>query len=665
MAVQQAPRTSDTAQVAAHGDVGAPASLRGWMVLGLGAAIASAYAAAYPLLGTAYPFGWDSPVYVWWSRVAESSGLSSPLIAARPGTVGVVAALAATLHVQTTTVVAALMLVAVSAASLAGAALVSQCLGPDRLRFVLVAVLLGGGMWMLVPGYLSTLMFAAVFFVALSLMVRSRSVASTGSAGLLLGLAGAAHPLFLGWAAAMMLPALVVVSISSRSRNRAFVVRTTASLLLGAAITGVALAVTGGLHDAALEFSRDGMLKTVGLSQLAVPYHQGKMEAAVPFFALALLSACLYLVCRRRIVWHEDAPPSSRVYVSAILGFWIVTTLVAAMLLMLSVPVPAQRLVKFCLPLSLLTAVGVAAALRPEVGLGRSPAVRAVGRRVLVALAMLAVWIGVGIAAVGWWAEAKSSVMPRQSLATEGTVAAAVAATPLHTPVVIATDGPDDAVIAKRETLLRNALPPETIGDVHFFIGSPADVQADRVRLAGVPERDRIAQLHWVETRPLLAGRALVLSIGPARSGGPSWSEVGNSVLVLHTPGRTVVNQADIRRALQTGAFPSADVSPAAPFVLAIALVLVLGLVGWPFTRLLAGDGCTEEVAFGLAPAVGLAVVMAAAIAASAAGVRFGSLEGQMLITASIGGAIAACVMARFRRAPRPTMVTSLDGSPA
>jgi len=636
------------------------------MVLGLGAAIASAYAAAYPLLGTAHPFGWDSPVYVWWARVAESTGSSSPLIGARPGTVGVVAALAATLHVQTTTVVAALTLAALAATALAGAALVSQCLGPDPLRFVLVAALLGGEMWLLAAGYLSTLIFTAEFLAAMVLIVRARSRPNAVAAGLLLGAGGASHPLFMLWALATVAPALLVVAIVRRWAARVFLIRAITSIVIGVGATAVTILVTGGLHPNALEFSRDGMLKPVGLGSLSVSFHQDKMMAAAPFFAVSMVSACLCITRSRRFVrWARGAPSAAGVFVSGVTATWVGGTLIAAALLLLSVPAPAQRLVIFCLPLSMLAAVGAAAVFRPDAPSRSSSPARAAGRRVLVAAAMLVVWIGIGLAAIGWWAESKSSTVSTQSLGIERTVGGAVAATPAGSPVVVVIDGADDRVIAKAETLLRDGMPPSRIADVRFFIGSRADFVRGGVRGKGVPERDRLAVLHWRDIRPLLSQHPLVLTLGRMDRAETDWKQIGPGVGELGKPGFALVSRVDVRRALQTGAFPSADVSPAAPFLLAIALVLMFGVLGRSLTRLMTGDDCTDEVAYGLAPAAGLAVVMAAAILASVAGVRVESVEGQLLIAAIVGGAIAFCVAASTRRAPRSPMRTSLDGNPA
>jgi hypothetical protein len=664
VAVQQAPRTIDTPRLAAHGDVGAPASLRGWMVLGLGAAIASAYAIAYPLLGTAYPLGWDSPVYVWWSRVAETAGLSSPLIGARPGSVGVVAVLAATLHVQTSTVVAALMLTALAAASLAGAALVNQCLGPDRLRFVLVAVLLAAGMWVLAAGYLSTLMFAAEFLAAMVLIVRDRSTLAAGAAGLLLGAAGAAHPLFMVWTIAVIVPALVAVRLWARPSSRAFMARALASLVIGGLVTGLAVVVTGGLHAGALEFSRDGMLKSVGLGSLSLPFHREKMLLAAPFFLFSAACACLSLTCRARLSrWWSGPREAPRLFAGGVAVAWVGGTLLAGVLLLLSVPAPAQRLVIFCLPLPMLAGIGAAAVLKPRPAGAEMAASTSRARRVMVALAMLAIWLGVGIAAQGWLVEAKGSVVSRHTLLVERTVAAATAATPAGTPVVVVIDGRDDRVIAKTETLLRSSIQPSRVEDVRFFVGSRTDFETGRVRVVGVPERDRIARRHAAEIEPLLRAHTLVLSIGRTAGAATLWKRLGNSVLVLERPGLAVVGPADIRRAEKTTEFPAVDVHPGLPLLLALVLTLVLGLIGRAATRFLSGE--EEETSYALAPAAGIAVVMAAAVATSVAGVGLTTVLGQVVVACVVLGLVGIGAMAGNRRAPRSPIARALERSVA
>ena len=48
-------------------------------------------------------------MYIWWARVAATSGLASADIAARPGSIGLIAAIAGLLGVQMLVVVSALM----------------------------------------------------------------------------------------------------------------------------------------------------------------------------------------------------------------------------------------------------------------------------------------------------------------------------------------------------------------------------------------------------------------------------------------------------------------------------------------------------------------------------------------------------------------------------
>ena len=168
----------------------------------LGGAFISAlifYLIVYPLNGTQAPIGSDSSVYVWWSRLAGVAGLSDPSVGGRPLVVGMLAALSDFTTVPDVRLVAAIGPVLSLATSAAIACLVYEAFGHDRLGFVLTLLLVTFFSVSLVLGFYSTLAFAAVFFAGLTCLVDGLTRHGSGSAvsaGLLIGLAVLAHPIF-------------------------------------------------------------------------------------------------------------------------------------------------------------------------------------------------------------------------------------------------------------------------------------------------------------------------------------------------------------------------------------------------------------------------------------------------------------------------------------
>src|SRR5262249_4535415 len=178
----------------------------------------------------------------------------------------------------------------------------------------------------------------------------------------------------------------------------------------------------------------------------------------------------------------------------------------------------------------MLAAIGAAELLLPQRAAPRATLKGAVRRRAAVAAAMLVVGFAAALGIQGWRVEAQGSIASRDSLQVERTAAAATALTPAGSPVVVVLGGPGDRGIAKAETLIRTALPPPRVADVRFFVGSPADLVAGRVRATGPVERDRIARLHWVAIRPLMHDRPLVLAV--AHPGRPvaGWQPLGHRI---------------------------------------------------------------------------------------------------------------------------------------
>ncbi|HVH52971.1 MAG TPA: hypothetical protein VNA32_02430, partial [Actinomycetota bacterium] len=232
------------------------------------------YVGLFVVRGFAYPVGPDGPVYLWWTRLAGHDGLSA---VHRPGIPAIALTLEGTLHLPLTAVLSALECVLGAAVGLGAAALVHHHPGASRAgartdvdsrehraTWVVAAVLAGTFAVHLAAGYLATLAFAALFLGAATAMAMGTSRA-TVAAGLLLGAAGSAHPLFL----LLGVPILAVAAAQAWRTDRAEVRRVAAASVAGCAVFAAeALALLAGPDQLTVITSRDGLLRTAGLTDV-------------------------------------------------------------------------------------------------------------------------------------------------------------------------------------------------------------------------------------------------------------------------------------------------------------------------------------------------------------------------------------------------------------
>ena len=157
----------------------------------------------YVVDGYRFGVGPDVPVYLWWTRVGASEGLS--MVGSRPGAPALAAALAGTLSLSAAAVTAGLASALGVAVGAAAAALVRAAGGRASKSWLLAGLLAGVFSVHLVAGYLANLVLAATFLAAAACLAGGRRV--WWAAALLLAGGGLAHPPFLVHAIVVLLGA--------------------------------------------------------------------------------------------------------------------------------------------------------------------------------------------------------------------------------------------------------------------------------------------------------------------------------------------------------------------------------------------------------------------------------------------------------------------------
>jgi hypothetical protein len=232
---------------------------------------------------------------------------------------------------------------------------------------------------------------------------------------------------------------------------------------------------------------------------------------------------------------------------------------------------------------------------------------------------------------VAWaaWGSSKPLATPAQ-LAQLRTVGAALGRLPAGTPVVLVMDDRGDKPglrVTRFANYLRDAVPAARIPDVRVFVGSPSDLLARRPTHTGQTEHDALATSAWLALRPELDRPALAVVVHAidrsAFADGaalPGARLLGPGALTL--PGfdpSPAGRPPSSGRSTDPGAGPQ---SPWTPVWLAPAILALLAVAGWPWTRLSLPEPAPATVRLALAPAFGVAAISLVAVAADAVGLR-------------------------------------------
>ncbi|HET8766966.1 MAG TPA: hypothetical protein VFM86_06525, partial [Pedococcus sp.] len=449
--------------------MGAPAGRRdlAWLaILCLGLLVAMAW--PYLVDGHRFGVGPDVPVYLWWTRVGASEGLST--LGGRPGAPALAAGLGGTLNLNAAAVTAALPAALGVAVGTAAAALVRTAGGRLGSAWWLAGLLSGAFSVHLVAGYLANLVFAVTFLAAAACLAGSRR--SWGGAALLIAGGGLAHPPFLVHGIVVLAGAAALARWNG-ARDEARDVVLAAGL--GGLVAGAGvLATLAGPGPFRVETSKDAYLRRAGLDAPLVEAYRERFR----------------LRAARYVQWVSV--PLALAGVSRPAGF--LRRFLLAWLLLIAVGVPVGWITGWYPPDRLVTfgfAVPVAA------GLGLAWVRRRLGGRPWLAwlvLVLAAGWM-IGGAAVAWLRQAPF-VSVREAAESEQLMSYAAAVTDPGTPIVVLVDEGDTAstfLAARAANILRGAAPPERAADVHVVLGTADDYFAGRATERGDPEFDAIA----------------------------------------------------------------------------------------------------------------------------------------------------------------------------
>lgn len=619
------------------------------------------YASLYPIHGFQVALGSDTPVYVWWARYAGTAGIGGMGTRARPAISGLIATLARVTGIPASGITEALGPLLAASLALAAGALVLASLGQDRRRLALAVVLTGSFLSLMVAGYLSTLAFGTAFVAALAVAAdgsdradRAGARAMAATAGLVAA-AGLFHLQFLAFAAAVA--AGVVIALAPAARRdmaaghpaaRTAAARVAAGMAAGAALAVAGFAAVGG-GPPAPETSRDAILRRARLGGSLVNSYRRKLLHDFPWFraltTVGLAATGLWgsspprlRALRKR--WFEARDLRALILAGA-MASWLLVSIGAVVALRFGIGAPGQRLAAFCLPLPILAALGLARLMT--------------ARRALAAAGVVLFVV------VGWLAwGGQRPLVTRIALAQSRAAGAAFGRTAPGTAMVLVVDDLSDKpglFITRYENYLRDEVPAARVPDVHVFVGTPTAYLAGRPSLTGGREHDAMALTSWADVRTLPAGRTLAVAIEAFDREGfaevlalPGTTTPGPGVAAL--PGRTGVPCGPAcppNPALtEPGAGP---LSPWLPVWLAPALLALLGLLGYPWTRL-ALSGSDSSIPVALAPAFGLAALSLASVLCDVLGLRLSGAGGWVALAVAASGWVLSALL-RGREAAR------------
>jgi hypothetical protein len=566
----------------------------GW-ALALAVAIIGWFLGLFVLHGLRFPVGPDAPVYLWWTRLSGSEGLSA--VGHRPGVPALTLVLEGTLHVSVVSALAALECAVPVALGLSAAALVRSSDG-GRPAWALAGAFAGTFAVHVAAGYVSTLVFAALFVGGAVLLCGPGRRATVG-AGALLAAGGLAHPIF-------FLLGLGILAVSAalawRSDARAEARRVGAVGLGAGAVVGVGLlSLLVGPGILSVDTSRDGFLRRAGLGDVLASAYRSRFVhrwtryvewASVPLAVLGLRSA--------------------GGFAGRFLRAWGLVTVLGVAVAFASGLAPADRFITFGFVVPILAALGLVEVWR---WLSRRRAVAFVATGALT-VAMLA---GSLIA----WGREDPFLSTDEVRAVDAAARYAAGARPGGALVFFVNEAsPTVTFLATRAAnVIRAGMPPDRIRDVVIKVPPlPPFVGRERDVLARVTDEDVIAATR---AHP---GRTVTFFLAPFdRIDRPAGqAPVARGVFVLPS-------------AVKPGP-ASEPLEPSSPGRIAVATFAVLALLttgGYGWARAMALDGWTSAT---LAPAFGTAALILGGIALERLGLPLTGSVGPTVVSALAGG---------------------------
>jgi hypothetical protein len=565
--------------------------------------------------GFRFGVGPDIPVYLWWTRVGASQGLS--LVGERPGGPALFAVLSGATHLPVAAVTAGAEAALGTAIGTATAVLVRAAgvmageRRAARAAWVLAGLLTGAFTVHLGAGYLANLAFAAPF-IAASVFLAAGSRRSTAAAAIALGGGGLAHPQFFV-IGAMVLAGVALWSLARHERGSDSDAGRVAAAAVGggAIVTGGLLAMVIGPARLAVDTSKDGFLRRAGMTDaVRHAYLERTLERWTRY--VQWLSLPLAALGSMR----------TNGFARRVLAAWTALIAIGAPLGLLTGWYPADRLITFGFSIPALAGVGV-------VGVWLW-----LERRAWFATLIAALLVGLMLAgALISWSRQRPFISP---LEVERAAAAARIADSLEpgTPLVLIVDDADATVAflaTRAANVLRAAVPPDRARDVFVYVGTVRNFLAGEPTVRGSAEYDAMSRLYLEDVpkdprRPAVGFVLAPFDRAPDATSDPDVFRWSRGVFAT-VPGPFRLGVA--RDPLE----PS---SPAEIVLTAFVLLALTGVVGFGWSR---WAGLDHAAAAGVAPAVGVATLALFGVALEPIGLPLSGSWGPTIAALLAGGA--------------------------
>ncbi len=561
-----------------------------------------------------FPLGPDAPVYLWWTRLAGLEGLST--VGSRAGAPAVALVVEGALGRTVVEATAALEVALGIAVGLSGAALLRG--RTTRAGWVLGGILCGTFASHLAAGYVANLLQVAAFLAA-AVALASGSRRATWVAAGALAAGGIAHPLFFLVGGAILL----LAAATAWRRDRAEAVRVGASVLGAGAILGASLlALLAGPPPPAVDTSRDAFLRRAGmLGDLRASYRDRFVHRWTRYVQWASLPLAA-------LGWGEDDG-----FVGRLLRAWAVVTVAGIVVGLATGWLPPDRFVTFGFVVPLLASLGLVRLLRL---LERR---RALGMTLAVALAAAMI----AGAFIAW--DRQRPFLSEDEVRAATIANAEIAGLDAGVPLAFLVNEADASVsflATRAANVLRASLPPDRIRDV-FVVVPPSNAAAGAERRA--LERRTAADVREAERN----------------SGRPATILVLTPFDAIDRPlGATIVDPAALAN-LDAAVDPLEPSAPAGIAISSLLLLAFFGVVGYGWARVAVADGITAAA---LAPALGAAALVLAAIALERVGLRIDAAAGAWMVSALAGGG-GYLAWGVLERRPRPAASPEIDEEPS
>ena len=595
--------------------------------------------APYVRHGYRFGIGSDMPVYLWWTRVGASEGLSA--VGGRPGSPALIAVLAGSLHLSVVSVAAGLV-AALGAAIAAGMAMLVRAAMPmggehrgARAAWIVGGLLTGLFTVHLAAGYVANLTFAAPF-VAAAVCLATRTRRGAYAAAFAMGGGGLAHPQFF-LVGTVILAGVAAWSLVRHERGwSSDAGRATIAALGGGALLGAALAsLTAGPARLGGDTSKDGFLRRAGrLDALSTEYVDRFLRRwaryvqwlSIPLAALGLMRTS---GTARRVL----ATWSALVVVGAPLG--LVTGLY-----------PADRLITFGFAIPALAGVGV-------VGVRNW-----FGSRRMLGTVVAASLIGVMAAgALMAWSRQSTfmSTLEVEHVTMAGRIADATstAGTPLVF-IVDDTDATASFLATRAMNVIRASVPPDRAADVYVYVGTPRNYFAGIATQRSNPEYDALSRLYLSDIPSGPTSVFLLTSFDRDLEaihtrGLYNWN---GGVYSSESPART--------GSLDQARDPLVPSSPWRTIEAAVTILALTGAVGYAWAR---WAGLDTMAAVATAPAFGAVTLILGGMLADLIGLSLAGSVGPAIVTLC-AGATGIVLLITQGQPPAPTPVTVEEQPP-